>query len=83
MFLSVFLPIIDDLSWSEPGANNTQVMGSIPIWAIHSRPGLEVLLGPFQLRLMSFCGCFPKSPNDSQREEIRPCHTEMAEQCAS
>lgn len=44
---------------------------------------LMVLLGPFQLRLMSFCGCFPKSPNDSQREEIRPCHTEMAEQCAS
>lgn len=41
---------------------------------------LMVLQSPFQLRLVCSCDCFPKSLNNSQREEIRPCHREMAEQ---
>lgn len=41
---------------------------------------LMVLLGPLQLRLVCFCDCFPKSPNNSQKEEIHHSHTEMAEQ---
>lgn len=45
--------IVAQMCCSGPGADNTKAVGSIPVWTLHSRVVIMILVSPFQLRI--FC----------------------------